>query len=57
MERSQVVETLEPGSIVVTNKAVEEAIAIGMRRKQSVSDASFWLLTNGFDNSAIEAFD
>jgi hypothetical protein len=39
LERRQVAETLEAGSIVVVDEAVEEGIAIGMGMEQPVSDA------------------
>src|SRR4051794_18205463 len=52
LERCEVIETFETGSIVVVNETVEEGIAIGMRSEQSVSDTAFGLPADGFDDAA-----
>ena len=57
LDRRQVVETLEPGSIVVVHEAIEEGVTIGMRAKVSMRDAAFGLSSDGFYDAAIEAFD
>lgn len=57
LEWSPVAETFQAGSIVVVNEAVEEGIAVGMRLKEPMRDASFRLPTNGINDPPIEAFD
>src|SRR5262245_50014683 len=57
LERRQVAETLEAGSIVVVDEAIEEGIAVSVRDEQAVSDAAFGLATDSFDQSTIEALD
>jgi hypothetical protein len=39
------------------HEAAEEGIAIGVRAKEAVGDAAFGLLTDGFDDATVEAFD
>jgi hypothetical protein len=53
----QVVETLEAGSIVVVDEAIEEEVAVGVGDEEPMGDAAFGLPTDRFDNPAIEAFD
>lgn len=57
MDGSQVAEALKTGSIVVVYEAVEEGIAIGVGAKEAVGDAALGLLTDGFDDAAVEALD
>jgi hypothetical protein len=53
----QVVETLEAGSIVVVDEAIEEGVAVGVGDEEPVGDTAFGLPTDRFDDPAIEAFD
>ena len=57
MDRRHIVEALEPSSIVVVHEAIEEGVAVGVRAKVSMRDASFGLPANGFDDATVEAFD
>src|SRR6266446_5308122 len=57
LERRDVAETFEAGSIVVVHEAVEESIAVGVGDKEAVSDAAFRLATDGLDDATVEAFD
>src|SRR5215216_4070068 len=57
LERRQVVETLETGSIVIIDEAVEESITVGVRDEEPMSDAAFGLATDGFDDAAVKSFD
>ena len=57
MNWRQVAEALEAGSIVVGDKAVEEGISVFVRDEEPVSDATFWLATDGLDDAAVEALD
>ena len=57
MERCQVAETFEAGSIVVVDEAKKEGVSVGMRGKQAVSDTAFGLAADGIDDATVEAFD
>ena len=57
MERRQVTETFEAGSIVVVNEAKEKGISFGVGWEESVSDAALGLAADGFDYATVEAFD
>ena len=57
LERGDVAETLEAGSIVVVNEAVEEGIAVCVRDEEAMGDAAFGLPTDGLDDATVEAFD
>ena len=57
LDWGQVVETFEPGSIVVVDEAQEEGVAIGMGSEEPVRAAAFGLLGYGFGDAAVEAFD
>ena len=57
MNRGQVTEALEAGSIVVSDEAVEEGVSIFVGGEESPGDAAFWFAADGFDDAAVEAFD
>ena len=57
MERREVAETLEAGSIVVVNEAIEKGISIGVREEAPVSGATFRFPANGVADAAVEALD
>ena len=57
MDWRQVTETLEAGSIVVVDEAIEEGVSIGVRNEEPMSDAAFRLPADRFDDAAVEAFD
>src|SRR5690242_7869384 len=56
LARCQVAEAFEAGEIVVVNEAMEEGIAIGMRGKAAMGDATFRLPADGFGDAPVEAF-
>src|SRR4249920_1606099 len=57
LERGDVSETLETGSIVVVNKAIEKGISIGVGEEAPVGAAAFGLSADGLNDAAVEAFD
>ena len=57
MERCEVVEAFETGSIVVGNEANEEGIAVGVRDEEAVGAATLGLLADGLDDTPVEALD
>ena len=57
LERCQVAEALESGSIVIANKADEEGISLGMRCEHAMGGAALWLAADGVGDAAIEALD
>src|SRR5690349_14730082 len=56
LARCQVAEAFEAGEIVVVDEAMEEGIAIGMRGKAAMGDATFRLPADGFGDAPVEAF-
>ena len=57
LERRQVAKALEASSIVIGDEAVEEGIAVSMGDKAPMRDAAFGLPSDGFHDTAVEAFD
>lgn len=57
LERGDVAEAFESGSIVVVNKFKKEGIALGMGSEVSMGNTSLGLTGNGLDDAAIEALD
>ena len=57
LERGAIVEAFEPCSIVVSDEAIEEGIAVLMRFEQPARDTPFWLAADGIDDAPVEALD
>jgi hypothetical protein len=50
-------EAFEAGSIVVVDEAEEEGVALGVGCEQTIGAAALGLAGDGFDDTAVEAFD
>ena len=57
LERCEVAEAFEAGAIVVSDKTVEEGVAIGMAGKSAPRAAALGFPADGLGDTAVEAFD
>jgi len=57
LERGQIAEALEAGSIVVANEAEQEGVPLGMRCEEAVCDTAFGLTSDRLDDATVEALD
>ena len=57
LQRSEVVEAFEAGSIVIRDEALEEGVAVLMGSEQPARAPALGLAADGVDDATVEAFD